>query len=32
MGEMTYDEAMAKYVADGGQEWSDKIVASLNAK
>lgn len=32
MGEMTYEEAMAKYVADHGQQWSDLIVASLNAR
>ncbi|MBE0600384.1 MAG: hypothetical protein IH607_01250, partial [Firmicutes bacterium] len=31
MGEMTYDEAMAKFKADGGQGWSDMIVESLNA-
>ncbi len=31
MGEMTYDEAMAKFEADGGKAWSDTIVASLNA-
>lgn len=30
MGEMTYDEAMAKFEADGGKGWSDQIVASLN--
>lgn len=32
MGEMTYEDAMAKYEADGGKTWSDAIVASLNAK
>ena len=32
MGEMTYEDAMAKYEADGGKTWSDNIVASLNAK
>ena len=31
MGEMTYDEAMAKFEADGGKGWSDQIVNSLNA-
>ncbi len=30
MGEMTYEDAMAKYEADGGKTWSDTIVASLN--
>ena len=32
MGEMTYEDAMAKYEADGGKGWSDTIVASLNAQ
>ena len=32
MGEMTYEDAMVKYEADGGKNWSDIIVASLNAK
>ncbi len=31
MGDMTYDEAMAKF-AQQGQAWSDAIVKSLNAK
>ena len=31
MGEMTYEEAMAKFETDGGLAWSDAIVASLNA-
>ena len=31
MGEMTYDEAMAKFEADGGLGWSETIVESLNA-
>ncbi len=31
MGEMTYDEAMAKFEADGGMTWSEAIVASLDA-
>jgi len=30
MGEMTYEDAMAKYEADGGKTWSDAIVESLN--
>ena len=30
MGEMTYEDAMAKYESDGGKTWSDAIVASLN--
>lgn len=30
MGEMTVDEAYAKYEADGGKTWSDAIVESLN--
>ena len=32
MGEMTYEDAMVKYESDGGKNWSDTIVASLNAK
>lgn len=31
MGVITYEEAMAKFVSDGGQQWSDLIVDSLNA-
>ncbi len=31
MGEMTYEEAMAKFETDGGLGWSNTIVASLNA-
>ena len=31
MGEMTYEDAMAKFETDGGLAWSDAIVASLNA-
>lgn len=31
MGEMTYDEAMAKFNSDGGADWSKQIVDSLNA-
>jgi len=31
MGEMTYDEAMAKFKTDGGLDWSTAIVESLNA-
>ena len=31
MGEMTYDEAMAKFESDGGKAWSVQIVDSLNA-
>jgi len=30
MGEMTYEDAMAKYESDGGKTWSDAIVESLN--
>ena len=30
MGEMTYEDAMIKYEADGGKTWSDAIVESLN--
>lgn len=30
MGELTVDEAYAKYEADGGKAWSDAIVESLN--
>lgn len=30
MGEMTYDDAMARFASEG-QAWSDAIVASLNA-
>lgn len=32
MGEMTIDDAYAKFEADGGAEWSQKIVDSLNAQ
>ncbi|MBN1777255.1 MAG: extracellular solute-binding protein [Clostridiales bacterium] len=31
MGEMTFDEAMAKFETDGGLAWSNAIVDSLNA-
>lgn len=31
MGELTYEEAMAKFEADHGAEWSKAIVDSLNA-
>ncbi len=31
MGEMTYEEAMAKFETDGGLGWSNTIVDSLNA-
>lgn len=31
MGDLTYEDAMAKYEADGGKKWSDAIVKSLNA-
>ena len=31
MGEMTYEEAMAKFETDGGLGWSNMIVDSLNA-
>ena len=30
MGEMTVDEAYAKFEADGGKNWSQMIVDSLN--
>lgn len=32
MGEMTIEDAYAKYEADGGAEWSKTIVDSLNAQ
>lgn len=32
MGEMTVDDAYAKFEADGGADWSQKIVDSLNAQ
>ena len=32
LGEMTIDEAYAKYEADGGASWSQQIVDSLNAQ
>lgn len=32
MGEMTIEDAYAKYEADGGAEWSKSIVDSLNAQ
>ena len=31
MGELTYEDAMAKFESDGGKGWSDTIVESLNA-
>ena len=31
MGELTYDEAMARFENEGGKTWSEAIVASLNA-
>ena len=31
MGNLSYEDAMAKFEADGGKTWSDAIVASLNA-
>lgn len=31
MGELSYEDAMARFESDGGKEWSDIIVASLNA-
>ena len=31
MGKMTYEDAMAKFEADGGANWSKQIVDSLNA-
>ena len=31
MGEITFDEAMAKFETDGGVGWSETIVESLNA-
>jgi len=31
MGEMSYDDAMVKFEADGGLAWSEAIVESLNA-
>ena len=30
MGELSVEEAYAKYEADGGKAWSDAIVESLN--
>ena len=32
MGDLTYEDAMAKYEADGGKKWSEAIIASLNAQ